>query len=443
MKIKLTLFILILPASLILSTFSSNAQTNQGTHTLTTVLANITSSRAVINLNDLNGKPDAIIVATPVGNAKTINPHPNGVWYYAGKWNFFNTDHSAMIVGLVYNLTYFVSPSPGSDQFLHAVTQQNLVNGVSYITHAKLDNNPNAQFAFFQNHSPDLRPGSVLNMFEEKIGYSTTVKKWYITNVSSVHPLVKGAWYNIVVSPGPTLVTTITPPLLNGAVVNPTTNSSTQPCNCPASLPPNGTAGGDLAGAYPNPSVQKLFGQPLSPATPVTGQVLKWNGSVWEPAADNSAPAASNKPSVLFFTQSGDLQMQNPTINKASITGMDNRSFPIAQNSRVVFNTVLTVYNKFLGSTIYELRPVDIWLTVEILNSSNETIALAVGTVTVKDQGVSTIHAVGIGIVPPGTYHTRVTLNRQNQGSPLTIIASGFADTSSNGGIMIIEIFPD
>ena len=45
-------------------------------------------------------------------------------------------------------------------------------------------------------------------------------------------------------------------------------------------------AGGDLAGTYPNPSVAKVQGRAVSSDAPGSGQVLKWDGSQWDPAAD-------------------------------------------------------------------------------------------------------------------------------------------------------------
>jgi hypothetical protein len=52
----------------------------------------------------------------------------------------------------------------------------------------------------------------------------------------------------------------------------------------PTALPPIGTAGGDLSGSYPNPVINKLKGIDLSATAPTTGQVLKYNGSVWAPS---------------------------------------------------------------------------------------------------------------------------------------------------------------
>ncbi len=58
-------------------------------YTLTTSAANIISAKALIDLPGLSGNTQAIIIATPLGNTKTLNPHPTGAWYYSGKANIF------------------------------------------------------------------------------------------------------------------------------------------------------------------------------------------------------------------------------------------------------------------------------------------------------------------------------------------------------------------
>ena len=46
-------------------------------------------------------------------------------------------------------------------------------------------------------------------------------------------------------------------------------------------------AAGDLGGTYPAPAVTALQGRPVSNVLPGTGQVLKWNGSLWAPGQDS------------------------------------------------------------------------------------------------------------------------------------------------------------
>jgi type VI secretion system secreted protein Hcp len=167
---------------------------------------NITSSRAnnycngtctLFDVPELNGNPTAVIFIKPVeANGVNLNPHPICAYYNGKQWSVVNVDNSTMQPGAQFNVQYYSTPD--NDHFTHVVTKETLVKNNSYIDHAGLNGNPDAQFQLFQNASPNVRGGGI-NKDEIKTQYDETTGKWFIAKTNG-NTLDLSTGYNISIS---------------------------------------------------------------------------------------------------------------------------------------------------------------------------------------------------------------------------------------------------
>ena len=147
-------------------------------------------------------------------------------------------------------------------------------------------------------------------------------------------------------------------PTVNGSQINNT--GDIDPTN---DITNSTVAGGDLAGFYPNPTVSQIQGFSVSTSVPNLGQILKWNGSQWDPSVDLTDDADADPANEL----------QNLSISGNTLSISNGNSVNLPANNWTLTGIDLFYNNGNVGiGTNTPTNELSVNGTSTVVNASNE-----------------------------------------------------------------------